>query len=67
MFKSLISSRKWVVGVLYVLGVILCDAFKRPLDPATVMWTAMVVLVLIGGQHVQETIAARISGQVPKP
>ena len=56
------ASRKWVLGTLYVGLVILCDLLKKPLDPVTVMWTAMVVLVLIGGQHVQEAIAARISG-----
>ena len=57
-----LASRKWVIGTAYVDLVILCNLLKSPLDPATVMWTAMVVLVLIGGQHVQEAIAARISG-----
>lgn len=62
MVKSLFASRKWVIGTSYVAGVILCDLLKRPLDRDTVMWTALVILILVGGQHVQEAIAARISG-----
>ena len=67
MLKTFFASRKWVIGTGYVFGVIACDLAKRPLDPNTVMWTAMVVLILVGGQHVQEAIAARIAGTTKVP
>lgn len=59
MIKELIGSRKWTIGTLYVGGVILCDILKAPLSPDALTWTGIVITTLIGGQHVQESIAKK--------
>lgn len=64
MFQNFIKSRKWMVGTFYVVGVIACDLLKLPLSEGVVMWTSLIVLCLVGGQHMQEAIAARVSGRV---
>lgn len=48
--NKLWSSRKWVVGCLYVAGVFACNLAKAPLSPEALMWTGVVITTLIGAQ-----------------
>lgn len=49
--QKFLSSRKWVIGCLYILGIFAVHVFsKTPLSSDELMWSGVVVTTLIGAQ-----------------